>query len=421
MHKKLPKRNDPHNLLAQHTLYGNETGKFSNFIGGGKGVRNYFKRLQFPSEIRVKHAFDKILKGVHSEKDNVLSENQPTSEQFNLILSNPSESQANIIYNDAAQASTSTAPIIENLDEDSDKTPSPPPEIPVTETLPISENVQHVNTQEKPTTPQPENTQPENDPQPENETQPGNTQSENDPQPENETQPDNKQPENEPTPVHTPSEHNHQKSPEPQQNQVSETLHSDEHAHEKSPHHVAMDNSCDLSTPIKKHVQQINETLNLEIAQKTPPDQSNHLKTLMQDLSMDCIYIPPHLPSRIMNEPLEQTQDDITSFLQVVDKNIRRMSSAIPNRSIETAHINKECDLMEQNLVYMIRSVRKTYTRDLNIRNEIARKEEEERRERERLEAEEREKKRLEDERIERERQEAEQARLAEEARRAAE
>ncbi|KAK2423229.1 hypothetical protein QL285_033694 [Trifolium repens] len=328
MHKKFPKRNDPHNLLAQQTLYGNET----------------------------------------------------------------------------AQASTSTAPIIQNLDEDSDKTPSPPPEIPVTETLQISENVQPVNTQEKPTTPLPENTQPEHDPQPENE-----------------TQPDNKQPENEPSPEHTPSEHNHKKSPEPHQNQVSETLHSDEHAREKSPHHVAMDNSCDLSTPIKKHVQQINETLNLEIAQKAPPDQSNHLKTLMQDLSMDCIYIPPHLPARIMNEPLEQTQDDITSFLQAVDKNIRRMSSVIPNRSIETAHVNKECDLMEQNLVYMIRSVREAYIRDLNIRNEIARKEEEERRERERLEAEEREKKRLEDERIERERQEAEQARLAEEARRAAE
>ncbi|KAK2443615.1 putative mitochondrial protein [Trifolium repens] len=328
MHKKLPKRNDPHNLLAQQTLYGNET----------------------------------------------------------------------------AQASTSTAPIIQNMDEDSDKTPSPPSKIPVTETLSNSENVQPVNTQEKPTTPQPENTQPENDPQPENE-----------------TQPDNKQPENEPPPVHTSSEHNHQKSPEPHQNQVSETLHSDEHAHEKSPHHVAMDNSCDLSTPIKKHVQQINETLNLEIAQKTPPDQSNHLKTLMQDLSMDCIYIPPHLPSRIMNEPLEQTQDDITNFLKAVDKNIRRMSSAIPNRSIETAHINKECDLMEQNLVYMIRSVRDAYTRDLNIRNEIARKEEEERLLREKLEAEERERKILEDERIERERQEAEQARLAEEARIAAE
>jgi hypothetical protein len=135
---------------------------------------------------------------------------------------------------------------------------------------------------------------------------------------------------------------------------------------------------------------------------------------------MDCIFFPPHLPSRIINEPLDQTQNDITSLLQAVDKNLRRMSSVIPHRSIDTAHIDKECDLMEQNLVLMIRSVRKAYTTDLSLRNEIARKEEEERRERERLEAEERERKRLEDERIERERQAAEQARLAEEARRAA-
>ncbi|WJX11407.1 hypothetical protein P8452_02024 [Trifolium repens] len=402
MHRKLPKRNDPHNLLEQQTLYGNETGKFSNFIGGGKGVRDYFKRLQFPSEIRVKHDFDKILKGVNSKKVNDLSENQPSSEQFNLTLVNPSESQANIMYNDAAQASTSTAPIIQNLDEDSDKTPSPPPQ--------ISPNHQEIPT----ITPQPE--EPENNPQPNSEiVQPVNTQKQpTTPQPEN-TEPETIPPEN------TPSEPDHQKSPEPDQDQVSETLHSNEHVHEKSPHHVDVNNSCVLSTPIKHHVQQINETLNLEILPKTPPDQSQHLKTLMQDLSMDCIYIPPQLPSRIMNEPLEQTQDDITSFLQAVDKNIRRMSSAIPNRSIETAHINKECDLMEQNLVYMIRSVREAYTRDLNVRNEIARKEEEERRERERLEAEEREIKRLEDERIERERQAAEQARLAEEARRAAE
>ncbi|WJX29503.1 hypothetical protein P8452_18138 [Trifolium repens] len=136
---------------------------------------------------------------------------------------------------------------------------------------------------------------------------------------------------------------------------------------------------------------------------------------------MDCIFVPPHLPSRIANEPLDQTQDDITNLLKVVDKNLRRMSSQIPNRSIDTAHINKECDLMERNLVLMLRSVRKAYTTDLELRNEIARKEEEERLERERLEAEEKERKRLEDERVERERQEAEQARLAEEARIAAE
>jgi ABC-type Zn2+ transport system substrate-binding protein/surface adhesin len=76
---------------------------------------------------------------------------------------------------------------------------------------------------------------------------------------------------------------------------------------------------------------------------------------------------------------------------------------------------------MEEQLVLMIRAARKAYTTDLEMRNEIARKEEEERRERERLEAEERERKRLEVERIERERQASEQAGLAEEARIAAE
>ncbi|KAK2445549.1 hypothetical protein QL285_016468 [Trifolium repens] len=333
MHKKLPKRNDPHNLLEQQTLYGNET----------------------------------------------------------------------------AQASTSTVPTIQlSPDEDSDKTSSPPPQ--------ISPNHQEIPT----ITPQPE--QPENNPQPNSEiVQPVNTQEQpTTPQPEN-TEPKTTQPENEIPPENTPSEPDHQKSPEPDQDQVSETLHSDEHVHEKSPHHVDVNNSCVLSTPIKHHFQQINETLNLEILPKTPPDQSQHLKHLMQDLSMDCIFFPPHLPSRIANEPLDQTQDDITSLLKAVDKNLRRMSSAIPHRSIDTTHIDKECDLMEQNLVLMLRSVRKAYTTDLNLRNEIARKEEEERRERERLEAEERERKRLEDERIERERQAAEQTRLAEEARRAAE
>ncbi|KAK2443997.1 hypothetical protein QL285_015059 [Trifolium repens] len=407
MHKKLPKRNDPHNLLEQQTLYGNETGKFSNFLGGSKGSSDYFRRLQFPSEIRVKHAFDKILKGVNSEKVIDLSENQLSSEQFNLILYHPSESQANFICNDAAQASTSTAPAIQlSFDDDSDKTPSPPPaqspnhqEIPTTtpqqdepqnDPQPNSEIVHHVNTQEQPKTPHPENTEPET------------------------TQPEHQIP-----PEHNPSEHAHQ-SPESNQDQASETLHADEHVHEKSPQHVAVDNSCDLPTPIKTHVQHINETMNLEILQRTPPDQSQHLQHLLQDLSMDCIFFPPHLPSRIINEPLDQTQNDITSLLQAVDMNLRRMSSAIPHRSIDTAHIDKECDLMEKNLVLMIRSVRKAYTTDLSLRNEIARKEEEERRERERLEAEERERKRLEDERIERERKAAEQARLAEEARRAA-
>ncbi|KAK2422351.1 hypothetical protein QL285_032892 [Trifolium repens] len=397
MHSKLPKRNDPHNLLEQQTLYGPENGKFSNFIGGSKAFSDYFRRLQFPSEIKVKHTLNKILKGVYSEKDNILSENQPTSEQFNPIQTNPSESHANTICNDAAQASTSIAPVILTLEEDSDRTPSPPPEKSpihhdnqILKPTPNSENVEPESTQEKSPTPQ----------------------QENEPHPQT------------PPPKHTQPENENQKSPEPKVAEVVEQSNSEVHAGEQSPHHVAMDNTCTLPTPLKHHIQQINDSMNLEIVQKTPPDQTNHLKNLMQDLSMDCIFIPPHLPSRIVNEPLEQTQDDITNLLQAVDKNIRRMSSAIPHMSIETAYIDKECDLMEQNLVLMIRSVRQAYTKDLDFRNELARKEEEERLERERLEAEERERKRLEDERIEKERQEAEareQDRLAEEARIAAE
>ncbi|KAK2352172.1 hypothetical protein QL285_096486 [Trifolium repens] len=374
MHEKLPKRNDPHNLLEQQTLYGKENGKSSNFIGGSKAFSDYFRRLQFPSEIKVKHTLNKILKGVYSEKDNILSENQPTSEQFNPILTNPSESHANTICNDAAQASTSTAPLIHTLEEDSDRTPSPPPEKSPThldsqilKPTPNFENVEPESTQEKSPTPQ----------------------QENEPHPQS------------PPPEHTQPENENPKSPEPT---VTEVVNPKAHADEQSPHHVDMDNSCTLPTPLKKQFQQIDESLNQEGIQKTPPHQTNHLKTLMQDLSMDCIYVPPHLPSRIVNEPLEQTQDDITNLLQAVDKDIRRLSSAIPNRSIEMAHINKECDLMEQNLVYMIRSVREAYTKDLNFRNELAKKEEEERLLREKLEAEEREMKRLEDERIEKER-----------------
>jgi hypothetical protein len=166
MHKKLPKRNDPHNLLEQQTLYGNETGKFSNFLGGSKGLRDYFKRLQHPSEIPVKRAFDRIFKGVYSKKDLILSKNQPSSEQFNPLQTNPSESQTNSICNDAAQATTSTAPVIQSVNEDSDRTPSPPPEksltnktISILDPTPDSEDRQPENNQEKPPTPNPDNDQ----------------------------------------------------------------------------------------------------------------------------------------------------------------------------------------------------------------------------------------------------------------------
>jgi hypothetical protein len=110
-------------------------------------------------------------------------------------------------------------------------------------------------------------------------------------------------------------------------------------------------------------------------------------------------------------------------MLKAVDKNIRRIQNAIPTRSIESAEIDKECELMEIGLQNMLRAIRESYKKDLEFRKELARLEAE-RIEREKREAAEREKKRLEDERIEKERLEAlakEEARLAEEARIAAE
>ncbi|KAK2415636.1 hypothetical protein QL285_038100 [Trifolium repens] len=117
---------------------------------------------------------------------------------------------------------------------------------------------------------------------------------------------------------------------------------------------------------------------------------------------------------------MDETKEDITNMLKVVNKNIRRLQHAIPTRSIESAEIDKECELMEVGLQNMIRAIRVSYKKDLEFRNEMARiKAEQEKRE-----AEERERKRLEDERLKKERLEAlarEQARLAEEARLAAE
>jgi hypothetical protein len=238
-------------------------------------------------------------------------------------------------------------------------------------------------------------------------------------------------PENEPqTP---PSEHHHtehetHKTPEPADHVLSDAVVAEQSSPivndaDKSPHNVATENTFTVPTPLKHHLQALNENLDQDIVQKTPPHQTSHLKHLMHNLSLDCIFIPPHLPSRIINEPLDQTQEDISNFLLAVDKNLRRMCSAIPDRSIDSDHIDKECDIMENGLTSMMNAVREAYKNDLNFRIEMAKKEEE-RLERERLEAEERERKRLEDERIEKERLEVqarEEARLAEEARIAAE
>jgi hypothetical protein len=43
MHKKLPKRNDPHNLLEKQTLYSPTHGKSSTFIGGSSAFSDYLE------------------------------------------------------------------------------------------------------------------------------------------------------------------------------------------------------------------------------------------------------------------------------------------------------------------------------------------------------------------------------------------
>ncbi|KAK2451303.1 hypothetical protein QL285_010371 [Trifolium repens] len=115
-----------------------------------------------------------------------------------------------------------------------------------------------------------------------------------------------------------------------------------------------------------------------------------------------------------------EIKEDISKMLKAVDKNIRRIQNVIPNRTIESAEIDKECDLIEVGLQNIIRAIRVSYKRDLEFQIELARTKAEQ----EKKEAEERERKRLEAERLEKERLEAlarEQARLAEEARVAAE
>jgi hypothetical protein len=288
--------------------------------------------------IPVKRVFDRIFKNVNSEKDFPLSENQLLSEPFNKLQTNPSESQTNTVCNDAAQATTSTAPVIHSMDEDedSDRTLSPPPK----------ENQPEDDAQNKPQTPPLENDQ-------------------------------NKPPPSPPVAEQTNPTPESVKSPEPnsQINPDSEAAQNSPVINvEKSPHHVAMDN-----------------TIIAELF-KTPPHHTNP-NTLMQTLSDDCIYVPPSLPSRILNEPMDETKEDITKMLKAVDKNIRRIQNAIPNRSIESAEIDKECELMEIGLQNMLRAIRESYKRDLELRKELARLEAE-KIEQEKREAEERERKR---------------------------
>jgi hypothetical protein len=134
MNSKLPLRNNPETMAATLKIYGPITNsKSSDTLENSSEVVNVFLKPNSvqPFSIPVKWAFNRIFKGVNSEKDLTLSENQHRSKPFNPLQTNPSESQANKISTDAAQATTSgTAPIIHtvDVDEDSDATPSPPPQ-----------------------------------------------------------------------------------------------------------------------------------------------------------------------------------------------------------------------------------------------------------------------------------------------------
>jgi hypothetical protein len=75
---------------------------------------------------------------------------------------------------------------------------------------------------------------------------------------------------------------------------------------EKSPHHVAMDNTFIVVDPNDSQFQELSQNLEFDNTDKTPPHSSD-VNNLMNDLSQECIFVPPHLPSRILNEPINDT------------------------------------------------------------------------------------------------------------------
>ena len=135
MNSKLPPRNDAQTVAATLKIYGPiENSKSSYILENSSEIVNVFQKpnLEQPISIPVKCAYDRIFKGVYSKKYINLFENQLTSEPFNHLQTNQSKSQTNKISTDATQATTSgTAPIIHtvDVDEDSDATPSPPPQV----------------------------------------------------------------------------------------------------------------------------------------------------------------------------------------------------------------------------------------------------------------------------------------------------
>jgi hypothetical protein len=150
----LKERDALRNQSSSKGMYGPGIGESPTNYGSKKAFTDFFRRLQFPSEVRVKRAYDQIFKGVDSKKDSTLTKNQQLSEPFNPPLSDPSESAVNTMCNDATQASTSTAPVI--INDDYDKTPSPPPHKSPIIPTPKSTTTKPENAKEKSPSPQPE-------------------------------------------------------------------------------------------------------------------------------------------------------------------------------------------------------------------------------------------------------------------------
>jgi hypothetical protein len=298
--------------------------------------------------IRVKRVFDKIFKGVNSLEESDLSENQPISNPFASIIEPinfPPESYTSSIN---AASSSGHAAILEHDDgNDSKRTPSPSPhqtknDSVIRQETNNEESQQPTPNQQNPQTPIPSSEH--TSPPPEHH---------NSPIPEHQPTP---QPENTITSDDVVETH-------PLRTPVNDV--------DNSPQHVDDINTSAMDTPLKERFYQLHKDL---FSETTSSPQN--LQALMQNLSDNCIVARLDLPSRISNEPLSVSQDDITKYLCAVDKNMRRMTSAIANRSIDDGHVETEFDLMESTFLYMIRSAKVAYRKDLAFRIEMARKEE---------------------------------------------
>jgi hypothetical protein len=241
----------------------------------------------------------------------------------------PSESYTHSL-NAASSSGHATIPEHDG-DNDSERTPSPSPHQTKNDSVIRKETTNEESQQPTPDQQKPQ-TPPDNQKSPPSEHQKS-------PQPEHH---------------HTPSPEHHSTPPpenKASSDEVDEThpLSTPVHAVDKSPPRVDEPNTSTIDTPLKERFQQLHNEL---FSEETSPPQN--LQAYMQKLSDNCIVARLDLPSRIANELLTVSQDDITKYLCAVDKNMRRMTSAIADRSIDDGHIETKFDLKE-----LIESVRK--------------------------------------------------------------